>query len=151
MHSARDRELLASGGRVSYEASVMHRDGSRRDVMLIKVAVPGDDGGPSGILTVLMDVSEFRAAERATTLQRGQAIDGHDQGIDLRAEGRCPLPCAVIGIGALADPACQPGRSMHLQRGSASRARHRFDALDAVALHAGQAVVRFAVAGPSPQ
>lgn len=46
IHNARDRELLASGGRISYEASVTHRDGSRRDVVLIKVAVPGDDGGP---------------------------------------------------------------------------------------------------------
>jgi PAS domain S-box-containing protein len=73
IHNARDRELLASGGRISYEASVTHRDGSRRDVVLIKVAVPGDDGGPSGVLTVLMDVSEFRAAERATREARDAA------------------------------------------------------------------------------
>ena len=46
----------------------MHRDGTLRDVRLVKVAVPGDDGRPAGILVVLMDVSEFRAAEapRAT-------------------------------------------------------------------------------------
>lgn len=73
LHSGRDRELLRSGGRISYEASVMHRDGTRRDVMLIKVAVPGDDGSPAGILVVLMDVSEFRAAERATRDARDAA------------------------------------------------------------------------------
>lgn len=73
MHSERDRELLRTGGRISYEASVMHRDGTRRDAVLIKVAVPGDDGTPAGILVVLMDVSEFRAAERATRDARDAA------------------------------------------------------------------------------
>lgn len=73
LHNERDRELLLAGGRVSYEASAMHRDGSRRDAMLIKVAVPGDDGSPAGILVVLMDVSEFRAAERATRDARDAA------------------------------------------------------------------------------
>jgi len=73
LHSERDRELLRSGGRIAYEASVRHRDGSRRDAMLIKVAVPGDDGAPAGILVVLMDVSEFRAAERATRDARDAA------------------------------------------------------------------------------
>lgn len=73
LHSERDRELLRSGGRIAYEASVRHRDGSRRDAMLIKVAVPGDDGEPAGILVVLMDVSEFRAAERATRDARDAA------------------------------------------------------------------------------
>lgn len=73
LHNGHDRELLRSGGRIAYEASVMHRDGSRRDVMLIKVAVPGDDGSPAGILVVLMDVSEFRAAERATRDARDAA------------------------------------------------------------------------------
>ncbi|MFT3953910.1 MAG: ATP-binding protein [Piscinibacter sp.] len=73
LHSAQDRELLESGGRVSYEARVTHRDGSRRDVMLIKTVVPGDDGAAAGILIVLMDVSEFRAAERATREARDAA------------------------------------------------------------------------------
>jgi PAS domain S-box-containing protein len=73
LHNAHDRELLHGGGRVAYEASVRHRDGSRRDAMLVKVAVPGDDGKPAGILVVLMDVSEFRAAERATRDARDAA------------------------------------------------------------------------------
>ncbi len=73
LHSGHDRELLAHGGRIGYEARVMHRDGSLRDVRLIKVAVPGDDGTPSGILVVMVDVSEFRAAERATRDARDAA------------------------------------------------------------------------------
>ncbi len=73
LHDRHDRELLAGGGRINYEASVMHRDGTLRDVRLVKVAVPGDDGRPAGILVVLMDVSEFRAAERATRDARDAA------------------------------------------------------------------------------
>ncbi len=73
VHSGHDRELLAHGGRIGYEARVMHRDGSLRDVRLIKVAVPGDDGAASGILVVMVDVSEFRAAERATRDARDAA------------------------------------------------------------------------------
>ena len=73
LHNAQDRELLKSGGRISYEARVTHRDGSRRDVMLIKTVVPGDHDLPAGILVVVMDVSEFRAAERATRDARDAA------------------------------------------------------------------------------
>ena len=73
LHNARDQELMARGGRTQYEARVRHRDGSHRDVVLIKVVVPGDLGEPSGILCVLMDVSEFRQAERATREARDAA------------------------------------------------------------------------------
>lgn len=104
MHAARDRELLAGGGRISYEASVMHRDGSRRDVMLIKVAVPGDDGGPSGILSVMMDVSEFRAAERATRDARDVAEEASRAKTEFIAnishELRTPLQ-SILGFSEL--------------------------------------------------
>ncbi len=104
MHAARDRELLAGGGRIRYEASVMHRDGSRRDVMLIKVAVPGDDGGPSGILSVMMDVSEFRAAERATRDARDVAEEASRAKTEFIAnishELRTPLQ-SILGFSEL--------------------------------------------------
>lgn len=72
-HQAQDRQLLVGGGRVRYEANVRHADGSRRDVVLEKVLMPGDSGAPAAILAVLMDVSEFRAAERATRDARDAA------------------------------------------------------------------------------
>ncbi|MFZ5549600.1 MAG: ATP-binding protein [Pseudomonadota bacterium] len=74
LHSTRDAELRASAsGRLSYEASVVHADGSRRDAVFIKVLVPDQAGGSAGILTVSMDVTEFRAAERATREARDAA------------------------------------------------------------------------------
>jgi signal transduction histidine kinase len=73
MHAERDAELWRNGGKLSYEARVRHRDGSRRDVVVTKVVVSGGDGGEARLLSTMMDVSEFREAERATRLARDAA------------------------------------------------------------------------------
>lgn len=76
LHRERDRELLVTGGRLRYESRVTHRDGSWRDAVFEKVLVPGEgERQAGGILTVMMDVSEFRAAERATREARDAAED----------------------------------------------------------------------------
>jgi PAS domain S-box-containing protein len=62
-----DRAVLVTGLPARYEAVYVHADGSPRDVVINKLRVPGHDGGPAGVLSVVMDVSEFREAERATT------------------------------------------------------------------------------------
>ena len=73
LHDERDAHLLAHGGRLRYETQIVHRDGSRRDMVVTKVLVPDEQGGPAGILCTLMDVSEFRDAERATREARDAA------------------------------------------------------------------------------
>ena len=72
MHAERDAEVWRSGGTVRYEAKVRHRDGSRRDVVVTKVVVPGD-GHDARLLITMMDVSEFREAERSTRLAKESA------------------------------------------------------------------------------
>ncbi|MDT9000041.1 ATP-binding protein [Paucibacter sp. APW11] len=73
LHETRDAELLQRGGRVRYEARVPDSHGQYRDMMISKVLVPDEHGGISGILCTLMDVSEFREAERATREARDAA------------------------------------------------------------------------------
>ena len=50
-----------------------HGDGSRRDTRLAKAAIADEHGQVTGVLTILMDVSEFREAERATQEARDAA------------------------------------------------------------------------------
>jgi PAS domain S-box-containing protein len=73
LHAERDAELWRTGGRLSYEARMRHRDGSRRDVVVTKVVVAGAGATESRILSTMMDVSEFREAERATRVARDAA------------------------------------------------------------------------------
>ncbi|MBU0587733.1 MAG: PAS domain S-box protein [Gammaproteobacteria bacterium] len=65
IHDENNAALLQNAGQVRYEAQALHRDGRRRDVVIAKVPVSGENGLAVGILCTLIDVSEFREAERA--------------------------------------------------------------------------------------
>ncbi len=73
LHAERDAELWRTGGQLSYEARVRHRDGTRRDVVVTKVVVSGGEKSEARLLSTMMDVSEFREAERATRQARDAA------------------------------------------------------------------------------
>ncbi|MFN3630064.1 MAG: ATP-binding protein, partial [Casimicrobiaceae bacterium] len=73
IHEAQDQRLLSEGGRLRYETQLLHSDGQRRDMVVTKVMVRDEHGEPTGILATLMDVSEFRDAERATREARDVA------------------------------------------------------------------------------
>ena len=73
LHASQDNKLLTEGGIIRYETQFSHCDGSRRDMVVTKVLVPDESGGAAGILCTLMDVSEFREAERATREARIEA------------------------------------------------------------------------------
>ncbi|MCW5667201.1 MAG: PAS domain S-box protein [Piscinibacter sp.] len=81
-HQAVDRELLALGGSRRYEAGFLRHDGSRADLLVSKIAVPGEDGRPNRILSAFMDVSELRRAERAV----GEARDAAEEASRAKSE-----------------------------------------------------------------
>ncbi|WP_110959962.1 ATP-binding protein [Acidovorax sp. ST3] len=73
VHESANKQLLRWGGRTLVETQVRHGDGSRRDTRLAKAAIADEHGKVTGVLTILMDVSEFREAERATQEARDAA------------------------------------------------------------------------------
>jgi signal transduction histidine kinase len=60
---------------VRYEAQARRADGRLRDILITMALIPGSSGTPSGIVSVFLDVTDFREAERATRLAR-EAAEG---------------------------------------------------------------------------
>lgn len=57
-----DRALLASGGPQQYESVMHNRDGEPRDVLFNKAVLRDAKGGPSGIVGVVLDITDSKRA-----------------------------------------------------------------------------------------
>ncbi|BEU96025.1 PAS domain S-box protein [Acidovorax sp. DW039] len=66
-------QLVRMGGQTFFETKVLHGDGARRETRVIKAAIADAQSKASGVLTIFVDVSEFRQAERATQEARHAA------------------------------------------------------------------------------
>lgn len=60
-----DRKLLKEGGTQFYESKVMCADGQRRDFMFSKSTHGEVSGRPAGLVGVMQDITEHKAAEKA--------------------------------------------------------------------------------------
>ena len=74
VHSARDRELVASGIERRYEVRRRMQDGSVRDLLVSKSLVRNAGGQLLGIVVAFMDITDVREAERATREARDVAL-----------------------------------------------------------------------------
>ena len=63
VYHASDLALLESAGRQTYEAKVRYHDGSDRDVVFHKAALPGTQGDVDGMYGFIYDITDLRAAE----------------------------------------------------------------------------------------
>ncbi|GLQ06132.1 PAS domain S-box protein [Sneathiella chinensis] len=59
-----DDELFAAGGRQVYESKVCFADGTVRDVLFHKSVLTDNAGATTGLIGVLLDISDLRQAER---------------------------------------------------------------------------------------
>lgn len=104
LHETQDRELRESGGRVRYETRLMDRKGRLRDMLVTKVVVPDLQNQGRSILCTITDVTEFRAAERATRDARDAAEEASQAKSEFIAnishELRTPLQ-SILGFSEL--------------------------------------------------
>ena len=104
VHQTADRRLKRHGGTVRFEARILHGGHSWRDTRVVKALVTNPEGVATGILCTLMDVSEFREAERVTREARDSAEEAYRSKSEFVAnmshELRTPLQ-SIIGFSEL--------------------------------------------------
>ncbi|MBU1362679.1 MAG: response regulator [Gammaproteobacteria bacterium] len=105
LHTEKDAELFASKGMQSYEATVHSRDGVIHETVYRKAALTRRDGSVSGLLGVIVDITERKQAE-IEVLRAKEAAEAASQAksdflANMSHEIRTPMN-GVIGMTDLA-------------------------------------------------
>ena len=105
LHTEKDAELFADKGMQSYEASVHSRDGLIHDTVYRKAVLTRRDGSVSGLLGVIVDITERKRAEievlRAKEAAEAASRAKSDFLANMSHEIRTPMN-GVIGMTDLA-------------------------------------------------
>ena len=116
MHSAQDLRVLYSEERLRYANTLMRQDGERRETLVTKVRFTQADGSPAGVLGSIIDVTEFREAERSTRIARDAAEQANQAKsmfiANISHELRTPLQ-SIIGFSELGHDRTEVGSMFH--------------------------------------
>lgn len=111
--AADDAAISEGGGGRTLEMDLPYGDGVRRATRVLKAAVEVERGEVTGVLSILMDISEFREAERATREARDAAEESARTRSEFVAnmshELRTPLQ-SIIGFAELGTARTQDAR-----------------------------------------
>lgn len=104
LHAEYDQRLGQSQERISYPNRLQRHDGEQRDTAVIKVRFTEPDERAAGIVGSIIDVTEFREAERVTREARDAAEKSNQAKSDfignISYELRTPLQ-SIIGLSEL--------------------------------------------------
>jgi len=134
LHTEHDERLMKSQGHISYENRLRRPGHPPRDTIVTKVRFAEADGTPAGIVGSIVDVTEFREAERSTREARDAAERANHAKSSFLAnmshEIRTPLTSIIGFAELLMDPHGSPDDKGDAARTIVRNGRHLLELIN---------------------